>query len=116
MRSGEVRSGERTTTLGPAQEGGGHLREPVAPLTFGIFRLDPGQRRLIRVTDEGEEPVALGSRAFDLLMLLTRRPGALISKNQLMDAGWPDVCVEENNSTVPMSSPRPALDAGQNAT
>jgi DNA-binding response OmpR family regulator len=99
-----VRSDERTTTLGPAQEGGGHLREPVVPLAFGLFRLDPGQRRLIRVTDEGEEPVVLGSRAFDLLMLLAHRPGALISKNELMDAGWPGVVVEENNLSVQMSS------------
>jgi TolB-like protein/DNA-binding winged helix-turn-helix (wHTH) protein/Flp pilus assembly protein TadD len=111
-----VKSGERTTTLGPAQEGGGHLREPVVPLTFGLFRLDPGQRRLIRVTEEGEEPVVLGSRAFDLLMLLARRPGALISKNELMDAGWPGVAVEENNLSVQMSSLRRALGDGQNGT
>jgi DNA-binding winged helix-turn-helix (wHTH) protein/TolB-like protein/tetratricopeptide (TPR) repeat protein len=111
-----VRSGERPTTLGPAQEGSGHLREPVVPLTFGLFRLDPGQRRLIRVTDEGEEPVALGSRALDLLMLLARRPGALISKNELMDAGWPGVAVEENNLSVQISSLRRALGDGQNGT
>ncbi len=114
-----MRSGERRATRASAQEadlaeGGGQGRKPAAPLTFGPFRLDPGQRQLFRITDGDEKPVALGSRALDLLVLLACRPGELISKDELMDAGWPDVAVEENNLSVQISSLRRALGDGQN--
>lgn len=82
-------------------------------VAFGPFRLDPAQRRLIRVTGEGEEPVALGTRALDLLLLLARRPGALVSKDELIDATWPGVVVEENNLSVQISALRRALGDGQ---
>jgi DNA-binding winged helix-turn-helix (wHTH) protein len=113
-----VRSGERRATGASAQdadlaEGGGQLRKGAAPLTFGPFRLDPGQRQLVRIIDGDEKPVALGSRALDLLMLLACRPGELISKDELMDAGWPDVAVEENNLSVQISSLRRALGTGR---
>ena len=114
-----MRSGERRATRASAQEadlaeGGGQGRKPAAPLTFGPFRLDPGKRQLFRITDGDEKPVALGSRALDLLVLLACRPGELISKDELMDAGWPDVAVEENNLSVQISSLRRALGDGQN--
>jgi hypothetical protein len=50
--------------------GGGvvsEVREPVGELAFGPFRLSVSRRLLFRVTDQGEEPVSLGSRALDLL-------------------------------------------------
>jgi DNA-binding winged helix-turn-helix (wHTH) protein/TolB-like protein/Tfp pilus assembly protein PilF len=111
-----MRSGERASARAEIEEGGDHLRKPAMSLTFGSFRLDPGQRCLLRVTDQGEEPVALGSRALDLLLLLARHPGALISKDELMDAGWPGVAVEENNLSVQISSLRRALGDGHNGT
>ena len=39
-------------------------------LTFGVFRLDPAERLLLR---DGH-PVALTPKAFDLLVYLARRP------------------------------------------
>src|ERR1700722_508920 len=116
MRSGEHARTGASEHGADMEEGGDHLRTPAGSLTFGPFRLDLGQRRLIRVTEEGEEPVALGSRALDLLILLARRPGTLISKDELIDAGWPGVAVEENNLSVQMSSLRRALGDGQNGT
>lgn len=114
-----MRSGERTGKLfahdADAEEGG-HRCGAALLLAFGPFRLDPGQRRLCRVTDGGETAVALGSRALDLLLLLVRRPGALVSKNELINAAWPDVVVEENNLTVQMSALRRTLGDGQDGT
>ena len=113
MRSGVRRAARASAQDAELAEGGDHLRKPAAPLTFGPFRLDPGQRQLVRITDGDEKPVDLGSRALDLLMLLACRPGELISKDQLMDAGWPDVAVEENNLSVQISSLRRALGTGR---
>lgn len=96
--------------------GGDRFRAPAVTLTFERFRLDPAQRRLIRINEGREEPVALGSRALDLLVLLASRPGTLISKDELMDAGWPGATVEENNLSVQMSSLRRAIGDGQNGT
>jgi Tol biopolymer transport system component/DNA-binding winged helix-turn-helix (wHTH) protein len=60
---------------------------------FGPFRLETGQRRLLR---DGA-PVSLTPKAFDLLVLLVRAEGRLLSKTELLDALWPDAAVEEVN-------------------
>ena len=116
MRSGERIGCCSSTDGAAADEGVSHLRESAALLSFGSFRLDLEQRRLLCVTNEGEQSVALGSRAFDLLLLLASRPGALISKDELVDAAWPGVTVEENNLSVQISALRRALGDGQNGT
>jgi TolB-like protein/DNA-binding winged helix-turn-helix (wHTH) protein len=67
----------------------------------GLFRLD---RAGI------SEPVALGSRALDLLFLLAERHGELISKDAIMEAVWPGTVVEEGNLTVQISALRRILD------
>ena len=59
------------------------------------------------------EPVTLGSRALDVLMTLVGRPGELLTKQELMDAVWPDVAVEDSNLTVQISALRRVLDEGR---
>jgi len=67
--------------------------------TFGPFRLDVDAGVLFR----GTEPVALGRRAVALLSALVERPGALISKDTLIDAAWSGLAVEEGNLSVQIS-------------
>jgi hypothetical protein len=43
-------------------------------ISFGSFRLLPSQHLLL----EGDKPVALGSRAMDILLALVERPGVLV--------------------------------------
>lgn len=57
-------------------------------------------------------PASLGSRAADILAVLLREPGALVTKNELMDAVWPGVTVEANNLTVQVAALRRVLDEG----
>src|SRR5262245_22704854 len=73
--------------------------------TFGPFRLDTEAEILFR----GAEPVDLGRRAVALLCALTEQPGAVVSKDALIEAAWSDVAVEESNLTVQISALRRAL-------
>lgn len=63
---------------------------------FDSFRLDVEQRLLLR---DGQ-PVALKSKAFDLLVVLVENNNRLVEKEDLMRRLWPDSIVEENNLTV----------------
>jgi DNA-binding winged helix-turn-helix (wHTH) protein/tetratricopeptide (TPR) repeat protein len=74
--------------------------------TFGPFRLDAQANILYR----GTEPVALGQRAVTLLRSLVEQPGALVSKETLIDAAWPGLAIEESNLTVQIAALRRALD------
>jgi FixJ family two-component response regulator/DNA-binding winged helix-turn-helix (wHTH) protein len=56
-----------------------------------------------------DQPVRLGSRAFDLLECLLAAPQRLLTKDELIDAVWPDTVVEENNLHVQMSALRKQL-------
>src|SRR5580704_15631647 len=58
---------------------------------FGDFELDTRERTLKR----GGVPVAVSPKAFDLLALLAEQPGKLRTKQELLDAIWPDTAVEE---------------------
>jgi pimeloyl-ACP methyl ester carboxylesterase/DNA-binding winged helix-turn-helix (wHTH) protein len=60
-------------------------------LTFAEFRLDAERGELLR----GTSPVALAPKAFALLQYLAARAGRLVSKQELLDAVWPDVFVGE---------------------
>ena len=79
-------------------------------ICFGPFRLLPLQRLLLK----GDEQVRLGSRAFDILVALTERPGQLISKNELMARVWPGIFVVPANLTVHVTALRRALEDGVN--
>lgn len=72
---------------------------------FGPFVLDPDAGTLLRNGD----PVAVGYRGLKLLAALTARPGGILSKPELMDAGWPGLAVEEGNLTVQISQLRKLL-------
>jgi len=76
---------------------------------FGRFELQPAERRLLA---DGQ-PVALGARAFDLLVVLVGRAGQLVAKNDLLTLVWPGLVVEENNLQVQISTLRKVL--GQSA-
>jgi TolB-like protein len=78
-------------------------------LFFEGFRLDANG--LVRLDSTGRgEPVILGSRALDLLLLLAQRQGEVVSKDALMQAVWQGQAVEEANLTVQVSALRRALD------
>ncbi len=74
-------------------------------LTFGRFELRPHEHRLLR----GGQPVALGGRAFDLLLALAREPGRLHTRNELIEQVWPGRVVEENNLSVQVNTLRKVL-------
>jgi len=73
---------------------------------FGRFRVDPDRRLLFW----GDEVVALRPRVFDTLLLLAERRGDLVSKEELLDAVWPDTVVEENNLSQNILALRRALE------
>src|SRR5947209_10232162 len=76
-----------------------------ASYTFGPFHLDAEAEVLFC----GAEPVALGRRALALLRALVERPGALVSKDALIEAAWPGQVVEESNLTVQIAALRKVL-------
>ena len=71
-------------------------------LRFGRFELQPTERRLL----VDGAPVALGARAFDVLLALAERPGRLVGKRALMDIVWPGLVVQENNLAAQVSALR----------
>jgi len=79
--------------------------EAQGAVEFGRFRLLP-HRRELRADGIAVE---LGSRAFDVLMVLTEARGALVTKDEIMARVWPDTVVEENNLVVQISALRRAL-------
>lgn len=58
-------------------------------------------------------PVQIGLRALNILGLLLDQPGALVSKDSIMDVAWPNVAVAPNNLTVQMAALRRVLDQGR---
>ena len=76
---------------------------------FEGFRLD--RRGLFRLDEHGVfVPVAIGTRALDLLGVLVERHGAVVSKDEITRAVWPETVVEDNNLTVQISALRRTLD------
>lgn len=65
----------------------------------------PDERRLLV---QGKA-VALGARAFDLLLVLIEHRDRVVGKEELLDRVWPGVEVEENNLTVQISALRKVL-------
>jgi TolB-like protein len=72
---------------------------------FGRFRLLPQRRKLCA---DGVV-IELGSRAFDILLVLAEARGALVTKDEILSRVWPDTVVEENNLVVQISALRKAL-------
>jgi adenylate cyclase len=79
---------------------------------FDNFRLDQRGGGLFRKDEHGSfVPVAIGSRALELLVVLIARAGELVSRQEIMDAVWPGTAVEESNLTVQLAALRRVLDA-----
>ncbi len=98
-----------------AGEGDGSLDGLTAAnsVTFGQWRYDRRVNTLARSNGSGDfVAVTIGSRALQVLSTLLREPGALVSKDALMDAVWPGVTVEPNNLTVHIAALRRLLDEG----
>src|ERR1700761_8573834 len=75
---------------------------------FADFSLVPARRVLLR----GDAPVAVGSRAFAILLALVERAGSVVPARELMRIAWPGVVVEEANLRVQIASLRKLLDGG----
>ena len=81
---------------------------------FADFRLDRPRGGLFRRGENGTEiPVALGSRALDILALLIERVGGLVTKDEITDAVWQGAVVEDSNLTVHIAALRRILDKGR---
>lgn len=68
-------------------------KEPVHLYEFGPFRLNVKERLLMK---DGA-PVALTPRTFDVLAVLVREHGKLVTKDEFLSEVWPDSFVEETN-------------------
>src|SRR5260370_21471435 len=80
-------------------------------ISFGPFRLYVAQRLLL----EGDNPVRLGSRAFDILAALVERAGEVVGKHELIARAWPKIFVEEANLKIQVGALRRALGDGPGA-
>jgi DNA-binding winged helix-turn-helix (wHTH) protein/Tol biopolymer transport system component len=74
-------------------------------LEFGNVTLIPDERRVLM---DGR-PLAFTPKAFDLLVVLAENAGHLLTKEQLMQAVWPDTTVEEANLAYHVFAIRKAL-------
>jgi two-component system OmpR family response regulator len=72
---------------GPAQR--------TTEVEVGNLRIDPSTRQVWR----GEHEISLSSREFALLEAFMRRPGQVLSINQLLDAAW-DLGYEHRSNVV----------------
>src|SRR5260370_13900414 len=77
-------------------------------ISFGPFLLLAEERLLL----EGDRPVRLGNRAFDILVLLIERAGEVVGKEELIARAWPQTFVEEANLKIQISALRRALGDG----
>jgi DNA-binding winged helix-turn-helix (wHTH) protein len=73
--------------------------------SFGSYSLDLSSRTLTRAG----APVNLAPKTFDLLVLLVKSEGRLLSKWEMMASLWPDVFVEEANLSFQISTLRKTL-------
>ncbi|MFN2502577.1 MAG: winged helix-turn-helix domain-containing protein [Pyrinomonadaceae bacterium] len=83
-------------------EGGGKVFE------FAGFRLDATNNILSR----DREPVKLTLKAAELLSFLVRNSNRVVSKDEILEAVWPESIVEEANLTVHIAALRKVLANG----
>ena len=79
----------------------------LGPYRFGRVEVFPAARE-VRIDGL---PVALGSRAFDLLVALIEHRDRVMPKCELLDLVWPGLVVEEANLHVQVSMLRKQLGA-----
>ncbi|WP_189343057.1 winged helix-turn-helix domain-containing protein [Mesorhizobium sp.] len=78
-------------------------------VSFGPFHLNAANRLLLK----GQEPVAIGGRALDVLVALVEHAGEVLSRRELIALVWPDVTVEEGSLRVHLFNLRKALSDGR---
>src|SRR6266536_4598398 len=78
-------------------------------LRFGPFELNVAERSL----KKANQVIALGGRAYDILIALLENAGEVVAKSELIAKAWPDVTVEEGSLRVHLSALRKALGDGQ---
>src|ERR1700722_9835858 len=81
------------------------VTEPKVLYEFGPFRVDPEKQVLLRE----DHPVAISPKVFETLLILVRRSREVVSKEDLMQALWPDAFVEEANLSQNIFMLRKAL-------
>ena len=79
--------------------------EPRVLYEFGPFRIDPDTQVLLREN----QPVPITPKAFETLLVLVRHSREVVSKDELMNAVWPDAFVEEANLSQNIFMLRKAL-------
>jgi TolB-like protein/DNA-binding winged helix-turn-helix (wHTH) protein/Tfp pilus assembly protein PilF len=80
------------------------MQTPPANLyEFGEFQLDTAKRLLRRLDGT---PVPLTSRVFETLLFMVEHHNAVMDKERIMEAVWPDSIVEENNLAQAISKLR----------
>ncbi|HWC22319.1 MAG TPA: response regulator transcription factor [Flexivirga sp.] len=57
---------------------------PAAPFTIGVFRIDPGHRRVWRDNVE----IALTTREYELLLFCVERPGEVLTRHDMLAEVW----------------------------
>ena len=77
-------------------------------IRVGTFDLFPSERLLCAAG----KPVELGSRAFDVLLVLVEYHGRLVTKATLLERVWPRLVVDENNIPTQIASLRRVLGVG----
>ena len=83
------------------------MPEPQAQIyEFGDFRVDAAKRLLLK---RDGETVPLTPKAFDTLLYLVEHREAVLDKEELLKAIWPDTVVEENNLNQNISALRRVL-------
>ena len=86
---------------------------PSAIFQFEDFRLDRRGGLFRRDNTGAFVPVAIGSRALDILYVLIEQAGEVVSKDEIVSAVWPSTIVDDSNLTVQISALRRVLDRGQ---
>ena len=107
MREGEVGALQTHTGELDVQDPSGRILDADPVIRFRGFTVLPQDRLLLR---DGRA-VELGSRAFDLLMVLLRSRGEVVTKAQIVDHVWPSTTVDDSNLRFQMACLRRALGA-----
>jgi predicted ATPase/DNA-binding winged helix-turn-helix (wHTH) protein len=76
---------------------------------FGPFCLRPAAHLLL----EADNPVHIGARALDVLIVLVERAGEVVTKEELLASIWRGVVVEKSNLRTQVALVRKALRDGQ---
>jgi len=81
------------------------MQAPTPSYRFDRFELRPAQRLLLN----DDVPLAVGARAYDLLLVLIERRERVVPHDELLNVVWPGLVVDENNLRQHVSSLRKLL-------